>query len=129
MPWECGQCHFDANRDEDRQCQACMRRRMPKGVVLVDVASGREQRTNLPTPVGRRLLRKIAEEAHFASDPQFDLIRDDAAGAWLLRHSASATNPTYYDGRPVGTDPHPIEDGGAISVGPERLRMTVRFQF
>lgn len=129
MPWECGRCHFDANRDEDRQCQACLRRRMAKAVVLVDAASGREQRTNLATPVGRRLLRRIAEDAHYASDPQFDLLRDDTAGSWLVRHSSSAANPTYYDGRPLGAEPLPVEDGGTISVGPERLRLTIRLHY
>ena len=129
MPWECGHCHFDANPDADRQCQACLRRRIARSVVLVDKSSGREQRTNLAASVGRRLLRKISDDAHYASDPQFDLLRDEEAGAWLVRHCGTAANPTYYDGRPLGGDPQPIDEGGAISVGAERMMLTVRLQF
>lgn len=129
MSWECERCHFDANRDDDPQCQACLRMRMPRTIILVDLASGREQRTNLATPVGRRLLQKIADDAHYASEPQFQLLRDESAGAWLIHHNSTAVNPTYYNGRALDSNAQPIDSGGSISIGPERLQLIVRFQF
>jgi hypothetical protein len=99
---------------------------------LVQIAckrTGRARQIRITTQFGRRVLSMIADdEAIYASEPQFEILKDTASGLWLLRHAAEATHPTYYDGRPVDGDPVPILTGGRISIGPDRISLTLTLE-
>jgi hypothetical protein len=102
---------------------------MSELVTLVSKATGQNRTIRITTLLGRRVLRMIAgDEAVFASEPQFELLKDTAAGLWLLRHVATAAHPTYYDGRAVGSDPVTVFTGGLISIGADRMKMTVNLE-
>ncbi len=56
------------------------------------------------------------------------MIRDEAGGAWVLRHASGARNPTYYNGAAVEHDTLQLTNGGVISIGPEKMRLTVTLE-
>jgi hypothetical protein len=102
---------------------------MSELVQLACKQTGRTRQIRITTQFGRRLLSMIAgDEAVYASEPQFEILKDTASGLWLLRHAAKATHPTYYDGRPVDGDLIPILTGGRISIGPDRMSLTVTLE-
>ena len=102
---------------------------MSEVVLLTSKLTGRARKVRITTRFGRRVLMMIAgDEAVYASEPQFELLKDTAVGLWLLRHVATATHPTYYDGRPVDDDLVPILTGGQISIGPNRMKLTVTLE-
>ena len=110
-------------------CEVCDYVFIAAVVVVASAATGRNQQIRISTRFGRNVLKRIGgEEAVYASDPQFDLIKDTESGHWLLCHHDTARNPTFYNGRAVGPDPVPIETGGRISIGPERLKLTVTLE-
>jgi hypothetical protein len=102
---------------------------MYEQVTLLSKSTGSNRSIRITTSFGRRVLRMIAgEEAAFASELQFELRKDTVAGLWLLRHVATATHPTYYDGWAVGSDPVPVVNGGQISIGPDRMKLTLKLE-
>jgi hypothetical protein len=83
----------------------------------------------ITTQVGRSLLKAMdGVDSVYASDPQFIVNRDEAAGAWMLEHHPAARNPTFYNGAAVGSTPCPLATDGIISIGPERLRLRVNLE-
>jgi hypothetical protein len=108
-------------------CQGgCGRVFMAEAVRLAGARSGQSREFRLSTPIGRRLLELIAgDEAVYASEPQFEIIKNKAAGRWMIRHIPTAVHPTYYNGHPIEGEPVPIETGGAITIGPVRTKLNV----
>ena len=128
MSWTCPSCGVD-NALSAATCAICMRPQKVITVVLTSAATGLARVVRIPTVFGRRLLAILAgDDARFASEPQFDLLRDEAGTGWLVRHHQDARNPTFYDGAAVGPIPVPIGDGGTLSIGPTRLRLIVRLE-
>lgn len=107
-------------------CPVCGYIVMAGLVRLVGSRTGGSRDFRLSTRIGRRLLNLIAgEEAIYASEPQFEIIKDTVAGCWLIRHLSVAVHPTYYDGRPVGDELVPLQTGGVITIGPHRMKLDV----
>ena len=84
----------------------------------------------ITTSLGSRVLRTVAgDDSQYASEPQLEIARDDLAGCWLIRHVSSAKNSTYFDGAALGESPQPIQDGKTISLGSEKMKLTVRLEY
>lgn len=119
----CPECGVPADADS-RVCGACGHVRFGTLVLRSD-ETRKELRFSVPAEVGQRLLRTVlAEESRYASEPQFSLRKDRAVGGWVLEQARGARNPTFVDGAPVDA-PREIDSGAVISIGPERLRLTV----
>jgi hypothetical protein len=121
------QCGYD-NSEGRRGCEGCGHIPMPRAVVLRSEETGREKEIGLTTSFGRPLLQSFAgPEAVYASEKQFDLVMDETARAWTVRHHAAAKNPTHVQGRPI--DAVTLEDGATISIGPSRMKLHVRLVY
>lgn len=126
MPWKCPNCGYE-NADARRECQGlCGFVCIPSAVALRAAATDRRLTFSIDTAVGKYLLRSIAEEdAIYASEPQFRIYKDAALGAWALQHARDAKNPTYCDGVALNDEPAALHEGSTVSIGPERLKLTV----
>lgn len=129
MPWKCPQCGV-MGADDRRVCEACSFVEFGS-LTLVSAVTGKELKVNLDTTVGRSLLRSLGDEdAKYASDPQFMLKKDAALGAWSVNQALVARNPTFYNGTQVPDDaPVKLEQGGVLSIGPEKMKLTVQLVF
>jgi hypothetical protein len=68
-------------------------------------------------------------DAQFAADEQFEIVRDDVVAlAWVIRPVAGTKNPTCYDGAEVPPGGVELADGGVITVGRTRMKLTVRLR-
>ena len=95
------------------------------GTVTLVSRTGTRKCFAVDTRLGRRLLAALdAADAVVASDPQFQLARDRAAGGWIIAHAAGARNPTFLDGVAIVDTPR-LEHGQTISIGVERLPLRV----
>jgi hypothetical protein len=111
-----------------RRCDSCGDVRYGR-LVLRCVGSEGALVANLDTEVGAGLLRTLsADDARFASSPQFTLMRDAELGSWAIRANESAVNPTFLNGAAVAGGPAAIRDGDVISIGPERMKLTVHIE-
>lgn len=109
-------------------CESCGQVAVPKCVVLTGDRGGEPLRMHITTTIGRRLLKGVAgPESRFASDPQFRIVKDPAIG-WVIAHEHAAANPTYLNGAKVGVETPALEDGAVISIGRDRMRLTVRLE-
>lgn len=128
VTWKCQRCGFD-NPTEIETCQGgCGYARVARRVVLRSQATGSECGVNITTLIGRRILAGFADpEAVYASEPQFELVRQP--GGWVLRHVHAARNMTHFDGRPLGDESVPLRDGGVITVGPTRLPLKISLEY
>jgi hypothetical protein len=125
MPWKCPQCGVE-NADDKKSCEACGHVEFGT-LVLTAAETGKEIKINLEMAVGKQLLRTFCgEEARFASDPQFTLNKDAALGGWAIAATSGATNPTFYNGNALPEIATRLEDGGIISIGPEKMKVSVR---
>ena len=80
------------------------------------------------TQVGKRMLINLgSDDAKFASEPQFRAVPDPATGEWAIHREGSAVNQTYINGRPISVSDG-VTAGAVISIGPAKLKMTVRFE-
>jgi hypothetical protein len=128
MTWICPSCGVE-NASSARACAICLRPQKEVTVVLTSTATGQALVVRIPTVFGRRLLGRFAgDDARFASEAQFELIRDELTADWLVRHHEDARHPTFYDGAALGPIPVPLGDGGTLSIGPARLCITVRLE-
>ena len=126
--WHCDNCGHDANDASDPRCHACGEYRMPRRVVLAGEASGDELAMHITTKVGQRLLATVdAADSQFASSDQFEIVKTESG--WQVRHEASATNPTFYNGSPLSAEPQSLEPDTIISIGPDRLKLRVRLEY
>jgi hypothetical protein len=134
MSWKCPECGLVNERETPRICEGCGKADL--GVLTLRCeATGKKLRMSMPTDVGRTLLKGLAgEDARFASEPQFQLAKDEGRGAWVIRTSAAATNPTLLNGAPLTEEPTPLAAGHVLSVGSrkagggEKLRLVVCFE-
>jgi hypothetical protein len=129
MTWKCPRCGTE-NTPGERPCVGgCGYTRMAVRVVLTSEATGKKLRMHVSTPVGQSLLRTIADgEAAYASEPQFEIVKDEERGAWLIRHSVAARNPTYFNGLKIGEDTPSLAEGARITIGQERTKLTVSLE-
>ncbi len=128
MSWSCPDCGFESNEDTVIQCVACGKTRMPRTVVLAG-ESAYKLSMNISTTCSQALLKDVGgEDSRYASSPQFEIVRDDTEGCWWIRHDESATNPTCVNGEPV-TEPHRLDTGDVISIGPEKMKLCVTLEY
>lgn len=124
MSWTCPQCGHE-NDESRRECAACSFINFPPAVTLTG-ATGKPLRMTIDTSVDRHLLRRaVGDEFIYASEPQYRIYKDRVLGGWAIQHDPGATHPTFYNGSPLGAEPRLIEEGAAISVGPDKARVTV----
>jgi hypothetical protein len=103
---------------------------MPRIVVLQSAATGKEAEFTESIQLGKAVFtqRFGDPDAVFASEFQFEVLRDETLVAWVVRQLPDAVNPTYYNGKPVGPAGAELADGGVISVGKANLKLKVRFK-
>lgn len=128
MSWKCPRCGFDPNADDIRSCGGgCGYNHIPSRLLLVATGTGRQIAIAVDTTVGKFLLKSFAgDDANYASDPQFRIYKDTELGSWALRHCDTAKNPTFCNGADVSAGTVALGDGAIISIGAERMRLTVR---
>jgi hypothetical protein len=126
--WSCPKCGTEHGVGE-RRCTGCGDYvRLPRTLILASIATGKVVRMNVGVAVGRAMLLQLGDpDAKYASEPQFLIDRDESAGAWLVRTHPAARNATWYDGAPL-TGARALASGGLISLGAERLRLTVTLE-
>lgn len=128
MPWSCNNCGHEANDDEVAQCVACGDFRMATGVSLSG-STGESLSMRISTTLGRSLLKRVAgDDSQFASTPQCEIVKDSAAGCWMLRHAETATNPTFLDGNAVTKDTL-LTTGCVLTIGPEKMPVTISLEY
>jgi hypothetical protein len=82
----------------------------------------------LTTLVGRRLLEPVVgDEARFASDVQFEVVKEGSLGHWEVRPGPGAANATCLNGDPLGGPSRALQDGDVLSIGRDKAKLTVRF--
>lgn len=125
MPWKCPQCGVQ-NADDKKGCEACGYVEFG-ALALTSVETTKEIKTNIEIEVGKHLLRTFCgEEVRYAGEPQFKLVKDAVLGGWAILPAAGATNPTFFNGAALPETATKLEDGGVISIGPEKMKITVR---
>lgn len=126
MKWKCPKCGFEEETPGSRCGGGCGYVRLAKRVVLTCESTNQQLRMHVNTAVGKSLLMRLdPADGVYASEPQFEIARDEALAAWVIRHDGSAKNPTFYNGEGLGDTPQTIADGGIISIGPDRLKLRV----
>ena len=127
--WKCPQDGTE-NPIAERRCLVCRFPNLPRLAILQAVATGKEAEFTGAIKLGKAVFtnRFADPDAMYASDLQFEVIRDEASVAWIIRPVPEAVNKTYYNGRPIKPEGSPIEDGGIISIGKSKLKLQVRFK-
>lgn len=127
--WTCPQDGTE-NPIAERRCLVCRFPNLPRIVVLQALATGKEAEFTGAIKLGKAVFthRFADPDAQYASELQFEVIRDESVVAWMVRPVPGATNPTYYNGSPVDVDGSPIDEGGVISIGKSKLKLRVRFK-
>jgi hypothetical protein len=130
MSWKCPCCGYEANGDDSRLCAGgCGYVRLPRIVVLTSNSTGKQITLSVETTVGKYLLRSFAgDEAVYASEPQFAIYKDTALASWAIKHLEGAKNPTFCDGVCILTAPAPLHDGSVVSIGSERMKLSIRLE-
>ncbi len=124
MVWKCKACGFEANPDAELKCEACGYSEATI-LTLTSQATGKSIEMRIATAVGKQLLKSfVGEESRFASEVQFRLARDTAIGNWTITPELSATNPTFLNRQPL-TGVAVVDDGSVLSIGPEKMLLTV----
>jgi hypothetical protein len=128
--WKCPNDGLEWDISKYRKCPTCGYANMPACVALVSVKTGKQAEIGSSTRLGRAVFRQrfADDEAAFASDEQFEIVRDTDAVAWRVRPIASARNPTYYNGAVVPPGGCELTEGGVISVGTSKLKLAVKFK-
>lgn len=128
MAWKCQQCGHE-NDGSGNTCQGCGTVR-PGNVVLVSEATGKKASMRINTDVGKYLFRSlVGDDAKYASDPQFHLMCDRATGVWTIQHDGKARNPTFLDGTQLPGEPTALSDGGVVTIGADKARLTVKMEY
>jgi hypothetical protein len=127
--WKCPQDGTD-NPLTERRCLVCRFPNLPRVVVLHAISTGKQAEFTGTIKLGKAVFanRFADPDAHYASDLQFEVVRDESVVAWVIRPISGAVNPTYYNGIEVGSEGSPIEEGGVISIGKTKLKLQVRFK-
>src|SRR2546425_7996628 len=116
MSWKCQDCGRTEPKPP-RQCPGCGAILVPPRVILTSEATGKEIHCGGYTLIGRVLLQRRLEDADavYASERQFELLKDEARGVWVLRHIPAARNATSYNGVPVPETGVDLTEGGVIA--------------
>ncbi|MBM3979299.1 MAG: FHA domain-containing protein [Planctomycetes bacterium] len=124
--WKCPQCGMDWAVSY-RKCPADGYVNMPACVSLVSAKTGRGADLSATAKLGKSVFKQrfADDDAQFAADEQFEIVRDTDLGAWVLRPVAGVKNATYYNGTEVPPGGCELSEGGVITVGKSRMRMTV----
>ncbi|MBA4188277.1 MAG: hypothetical protein C0467_09755 [Planctomycetaceae bacterium] len=127
--WTCPQDGTE-NPLAEKRCLVCRHPNMPRIVVLQSVATRKEAEFTEPVKLGKAVFthRFADPDARFASDLQFEIVRDDERVAWVVRPFAGCVNPTCYDGKPLEASGTELVDGGIISVSKSKMKLKVRFK-
>jgi hypothetical protein len=114
----------------ERRCLVCRHPNLPRVVVLKSLATCKEAEFTEAVRFGKAVFaQRFADpDALFASDLQFEIVRDIDRVAWVVRPLPGAVNPTFYDGKPVKPEGAELADEGVISIGKSKLRLLVRFK-
>lgn len=125
--WRCAKCGTE-NAAALRSCKGCQVSPLPPAIELRSGVTNKELRLEDGMRVGRAEFRDVfgLPEAGLAAADQFEVVRDEAKGAWLVRPVGATRPPTWYDGKPVGAEGREVAADGVISVA-GRLELTVRF--
>ena len=129
--WQCPNDGLEWDRSKYRKCPTCGYVNMPRCVTLESINTAKSADIGTTTKLGRAVFKQrfADDDAAFAADEQFEIVRDDAdACAWIVRPVAGTRNPTYYNGAEVPPGGCELADGGVISVGRTRMRLTVRLR-
>jgi hypothetical protein len=125
--WKCPQDGMEWSIKE-RKCPTCGYVNMPKCVTLRSAATGKGADIAVTTRLGNAVFtQRFADpDAKFAADEQFEIVRDDTVlYAWVIRPVAGARNATHYNGTEVPATGCELADGGVITVGRTKLKLTV----
>lgn len=124
--WKCPQCGMDWAVSY-RKCPADGYVNMPACVSLVSAKTGKGATLTATARLGKAVFkhRFADDDAQYAADEQFEIVRDTDAAAWYLRPFAGARNPTYYNGAEVPPTGCELSDGGVITIGKSRMQMKV----
>jgi hypothetical protein len=125
--WKCPQDGMEWSI-KDRRCPTCGYVNMPKCVAIRSAATGKGADIAVTTRLGRSVFtQRFADpDAKFAADEQFEIVRDDSVlYAWVIRPIVGARNATYYNGAEVPATGCELADGGVITVGRTKLKLTV----
>lgn len=128
--WKCPQDGMEWSV-KDRKCPTCGYVNMPKCVTLRSDATGNRAEISATARLGKSVFtqRFVDPDARFAADEQFEIVRDDAVlCAWVLRPVAGARNATHYNGAEVPEGGCELAEGGTITVGRTRMKLTVTFK-
>jgi hypothetical protein len=129
--WKCPNDGLEWDRSKYRKCPTCGHPNMPACVTLESANTGKGADIRASTKLGRAVFaqRFADDDAKFAADEQFEIVRDDVvAVAWVIRPVAGTKNPTCYNGEEVPPGGCELAEGGVITVGRSRMRLTVRFK-
>src|SRR5436190_9525584 len=124
--WKCPQDGMEWSVKE-RKCATCGYVNMPKCISLWSATTGKGADVTGTTRLGKAVfVQRFADpDAKFASDEQFEIVRDDAVlYAWVIRPVAGVRNATYYNGAEVPDAGCELADGGVITVGKSRMKLT-----
>ena len=127
MAWKCSTCGFE-NEPSKTICDGgCGYIRF--GIVVFTAKStGCSVKMGVDTSVGKRLLATFAgDDARYASEPQFHLAKDMSLGKWFVIHDSAAKNPTFLNGSTLSAK-SPLDSGSLLSIGPERLQLSVKIE-
>jgi hypothetical protein len=101
---------------------------IPARLRLKSVITGQLIAISITTTFGKSLLMTFAgNDALYASEPQFVILKDASRGGWFLEHAATAKNPTYLDGSPALDASRKLDTTQVISIGPEKMKLEVSF--
>jgi len=127
--WKCPQDGIESPLTV-RKCPVCGWANMPRCVSLQSEATGKAADIAGTTKLGRAVFtQRFADpEAKYASDEQFEIVRDEVVVAWMVRPVAGALNATFYNGTEVPPTGCELTEGGVISIGRSRMKLTVKFK-
>src|SRR5215212_10175164 len=102
------------NPNSEKRCMVCRHPNIPRVVVLQSVSTGKEAEFTEAVKFGNAVFthRFADPDAQYASDGQFEIVRDDTRVAWIVRAFAGTVNPTCYNGKPVDSDGVELVEGG-----------------
>ena len=128
--WKCPNDGLEWDFSKYRKCPTCGYVNMPACVSLVSAKTGKGADIGSSTRLGKAVFQQrfADDDAQFAAEEQFEIVRDTDAAVWLVRPITGTRNPTYYNGAAVPAAGCELTEGGVITVGKSKMRLTVKFK-
>ncbi len=128
--WKCPNDGLEWDLLKYRKCPTCGHPNMPACVSLVSARTGRAADIGSSTRLGRAVFKQrfADDDARFAAEEQFEIVRDTDTALWVVRPIEGARNPTHYNGAVVPPDGCELAEGGVLTVGKSKMRLTVKFK-